>query len=108
MKYTKCSGKPLAIEYNKNYVNNIKLACYCPFCILTTKQETTPYKIIQTDNGYTKIFDKSYYEKKDKKCEEIPSSNNPHDPFSSHHRSPNEICFYNTTTDEETDTDTEM
>lgn len=97
MQYTKCLGKPRALEYNEKYLNNVKLACYCPFCSLTTKREPTPYKIIETDNGYVEIFDETYYEIKDKKYEEIPSSNNPHDPWGSNHRSPNDVCFYSTT-----------
>ena len=106
MQYTKCSGKPLAIEYNEKYLNNVKLACYCPFCSLTTEREPTPYKIIQTDNGYVEISDETYYQikdknLKDKKYEEIPTSNNPHDPWGSNHRSSNEVCFYSN--DEEYD-----
>jgi len=94
MDFTKCSGKPVAIEYNEKYLWNAKLACYCPYCCLTTSREPTPYKIIQNENGYTEIFDETYYEIKDKKYEEIPISDNPHDPFSSHHRRPNEVCYY--------------
>ena len=94
MNFIKCSGNPLAIEYNENYVGNIKLACYCPHCCMVTKRETTPYKIIQTNNGYTEIFDPTYYDKKDKTYQEIPTSNNPHDPFGNYHRSPNEVLYY--------------
>ena len=56
MNYTKCVGDKLALEYNEKYIDNIKLACYCPYCCMTTEREPTPYKIIQTDNGYTEIF----------------------------------------------------
>ena len=55
MNYTKCIGKPLALEYNEKYIDNVKLACYCEHCCMTTKRESTPYKIIQTDNGYIEI-----------------------------------------------------
>jgi len=70
MNYTKCTGKPLALEYNENYLYNVKLACYCPYCCLTTKREPTPYKIIKTDNGFIEIYDENYYDKKEKKYEQ--------------------------------------
>ncbi len=106
MDFTKCSGKPVAIEYNEKYLWNAKLACYCPYCCLTTSREPTPYKIIQNENGYTEIFDETYYEIKDKKYEEIPTSKNPHDPFGDYHRSPNEVLYYSHNVENE-DTDEE-
>ena len=60
MDYTKCTRGYSAIEYNEKYLDNIKLACYCPYCCMTTKRESTPYKIIQTDNGYIEIRDDSH------------------------------------------------
>ena len=79
MNYTKCVGKPLALEYNEKYVNNIKLACYCPYCCMVTNREPTPYKIIQTNNGYTEIF---YEDKTQIKDKIVPKTNNSHDPWS--------------------------
>ena len=101
MNYTKCTGKPLALEYNTNYLYNVKLACYCPYCCITTEREPTPYKIIKTDNGFIEIFDENYYDKKEKKYEVIPTSNNPHDPWGSNHCKPNEIHTYTLENDKE-------
>ena len=57
----RCVGSVLALEYNEKYVdNNVKLACYCPSCSKTEVREPTPYKILQTENGYVEIFDVSY------------------------------------------------
>ena len=69
MDYTRCTRGYSAIEYNEKYLDNIKLACYCPHCCLTTKRESTPYKIIQTDNGYIEIRDDSHVSDDE---EEIP------------------------------------
>jgi len=86
MNYTKCTGSHLALEYNEKHLYNIKLACYCPYCCITTEREPTPYKIIQTENGYTEYFDESYQEIKDKKTDKsyeiVPKSDNPLDPWS--------------------------
>jgi len=100
MNYTKCTGSSLALEYNENYLYNIKLACYCPYCSLTTEREPTPYKIIQNEKSYIEIFDETYFEIKDKNYDEIPISNNPCDPWSNIHANPNEIYTY-TLEDEE-------
>ena len=94
MNYTKCTGSSLALEYNENYLDNTKLACYCPYCCMVTKREPTPYKIVKTDNGFIEIYDESYYEEKDKKYEEIKKSDNPHDPWSNTHCKPHEVYFY--------------
>lgn len=80
MNYTKCTGTKLAIEYNENYLDNVKLACYCPYCCLTTEREPTPYKIIKTDDGFIEIFDESYQEKKDKIEEKIKMEEENNDP----------------------------
>tara|TARA_R110000803_G_scaffold135704_2_gene202651 strand:- start:243 stop:566 length:324 start_codon:yes stop_codon:yes gene_type:complete len=103
MNYTRCTGTRLAIEYNENYLYNAKLACYCPYCCLTTKREPTPYKIIKTEDGFIEIFDESYFEIKDKKYEEIPSSDNPYDPWGSNHCNPNEVHTYTLENDNEND-----
>ena len=55
MNYTKCTGDYLALEYNEKYIDNVKLACYCEHCCMTTKREPTPYKIIKTNDGYIEI-----------------------------------------------------
>ena len=94
MNYTKCTGTRMAIEYNENYLYNAKLACYCPYCCLVEEREPTPYKIIKTEDGYIEIFSESESKIKDKKYEEIPSSNNPYDPWGSDHCNPNEIHTY--------------
>lgn len=91
MNYTKCTGTRMAIEYNENYVQNAKLACYCPYCCLVEEREPTPYKIIRTEDGYIEIFDESESGIKDKNYEVIPTSNNPHDPWGCNHCNPNEI-----------------
>ena len=52
MAHTKCTGSALALEYNEKYLDNVKLACYCPSCSQTEVREPTPYKIVQTENGY--------------------------------------------------------
>lgn len=62
MDYSKCTGSILAIEYNVKYLDNVKLACYCPHCNLTTEREATPYKIIKTKDEYIEIIDKDYKE----------------------------------------------
>ena len=103
MNYTRCTGTRLAIEYNENYLYNAKLACYCPYCCLTTKREPTPYKIIKTEDGFIEIFDESYFEIKDKKYEEIPSSDNLYDPWGSNHCNPNEVHTYTLENDNEND-----
>ena len=94
MNYTKCTGTPLALAYNENYIKNIKMACYCPYCCLVTEREPTPYKLVKTENGFIEIFDESYYEEKDKKYEEIKKSDNPCDPWSNTHCKPHEVYFY--------------
>lgn len=99
--YTKCVGTPLALEYNENYLNNVKMACYCPYCSLTTKREPTPYKIIKTEDGFIEIYDETYFEEKDKKCEVIPTSNNPYDPWGSNFCKPHEMYFYSNQETEE-------
>ena len=101
MNFTKCLGKPLAIEYNEKYDNNAKNCCYYHYCCLTEVREPTPYKIIQTEDGYREIFDKTFYKTKDKKYEEIPISNNPLDPWSEQHRKTNEVLFYAIDEDDE-------
>ena len=56
----KCTGSALALEYNEKYLDNVKLACYCPSCSKTEVREPAPYKIIQTENGYVEIFDETF------------------------------------------------
>jgi hypothetical protein len=90
MNYTKCVGNRLALEYNEKYIDNIKLACYCEHCCMTTKRESTPYKIIQTDNGYIEIRNEIEKEIKDKI---VPKTNNPNDPWS--YASQFEVNTYN-------------
>ena len=60
MAHTKCTGSALALEYNEKYLDNVKLACYCPSCSQTEVREPTPYKIVQTENGYVEIFDETF------------------------------------------------
>ena len=85
-----CTGDYLALEYNEKYINNVKLACYCEHCCMTTKRESTPYKIIKTNDGYTEIFNEIEKEIKDKI---VPKTNNPNDPWS--YASQFEVNTYN-------------
>ena len=94
MNSSKCIGFPRAIEYNEKYVRNAKFACYCNHCNLTVIREATPYKIIQTENGVIEEYDYSFYETKNENCEEIPTSDNPNDPWGSHHRLPTDVLYY--------------
>jgi hypothetical protein len=85
-----CTGDYLALEYNEKYIDNVKLACYCEHCCMTTKRESTPYKIIKTNDGYTEIFNEIEKEIKDKI---VPKTNNPNDPWS--YASQFEVNTYN-------------
>ena len=98
MNYTKCIGKLLALEYNEKYIDNVKLACYCEYCCMTTERESTPYKIIKTDNGYIEIFNEIEKEIKDKI---VPKTNNPNDPWS--YASQFEVNTYNSESDSESE-----
>jgi len=85
-----CTGDYLALEYNEKYIDNVKLACYCEHCCMTTKRESTPYKIIKTNDGYIEIRNEIEKEIKDKI---VPKTNNPNDPWS--YASQFEVNTYN-------------
>ena len=39
-------------------------------------------------------LESTFFEKKNENCEEIPTSDNPHDPWGSHHRLPTDVLYY--------------
>jgi hypothetical protein len=93
-----CTGDYLALEYNEKYIDNVKLACYCEHCCMTTKRESTPYKIIKTNDGYIEIRNEIEKEIKDKI---VPKTNNPNDPWS--YASQFEVNTYNSESDSESE-----